>query len=120
MNTQQRSKSQAMVGANVHSFERARILRALKARVRYRYVKPQVLREGQGWRIVSPCCSRNVDPEGGIIDIALLVPRRGVHAGWRLMARDHTLAVWVLHSEARQLDELLEAICQDPRRVFWP
>ena len=120
MNTHKRSKAQAVGATNVHSFERARILRALKSRLRYRYVKPQVLREGQGWRIVSPCCSRNVDPDGGIIDIALLAPKRGLNGGWRLMARDHTLAVWVPHSEAPRLDDLLEAVCQDPQRVFWP
>ena len=48
------------------------IERALRERTRYRYVSPRVLREGQGFRIESPCCSRNVDTTGGVIDIAWL------------------------------------------------
>ncbi len=47
----------------------------------------------------SPCCSRNVDPEGGVIDIALLepcmLPRQAAPVGWRLHSRDHAGATWV-------------------------
>lgn len=103
--------------ASVHSLQQARIQRALRDRVRYRYVKPAVHPEGTGWRIESPCCSRNVDPDGGVIDIALLQP---VRQGWKLLARDHVLRCWVPHSQATRLEDLLVILCQDPQRRFWP
>lgn len=93
------------------------ILDALRERVRYRYVQPVVLPHENGWRIVSPCCSRNVDPAGGVIDIAWLEP---AGAGWRLHARDHRRGQWVAHSEAAALIELLDIVCLDAERVFWP
>lgn len=94
-----------------------RILGALQERVRYRYVQPVVVPAARGWKIVSPCCSRNVDPHGGIIDVAWLEPWMG---GWRLHARDHRLQRWVPHSEAAELAPLLDQICVDSERVFWP
>lgn len=102
----------------VVSLEQTRIQRALRERVRYRYVQPQVLREGSGWRIASPCCSRNVDPAGGVIDVAWL--QRLPRGGWRLHARDHARDAWLRHSESDQLVELLDTICLDPERLFWP
>lgn len=116
-------RSTGMPGATaptgvVVSLEQARIQRALRERVRYRYVQPQVLRKGRGWRVLSPCCSRNVDPHGGVIDVAWL--QRLPHGGWRLHARDHARGEWVRHSESEQLAELLDAICLDPDRLFWP
>ncbi|SCK18040.1 Protein of unknown function [Variovorax sp. HW608] len=107
---------------------RVRLERALRQRVRYRYVQPRVLREGEAFRIESPCCSRNVDPAGGVIDIALLQPcsspGSGTGAtrphGWRLHARDHARAAWVLRHEGAPLDELLDLLCVDADRVFWP
>lgn len=107
-----------------------RLERALRQRVRYRYVQPRVLREGAGLRIESPCCSRNVDPGGGVIDIALLIPsasrtlsdqppdKRG--RGWSLHARDHAAGAWVLQHESDQLDVLLDLLCIDAERQFWP
>ncbi|WP_119154743.1 hypothetical protein [Caldimonas tepidiphila] len=102
----------------VASLEQARIQRALRERVRYRYVQPQVLREGSGWRVRSPCCSRNVDPAGGPIDVAWL--QRLPQGGWRLHARDHARSEWRRHNEAAQLAELLDTLCLDPQRIFWP
>ncbi len=98
-------------------FDRRRIERALRERVRYRYVRPQVLRELDGWRIVSPCCSRNVDSRGGVIDIAWLRAQPPV---WHLYSRDHARRVWVEQEHSEHLVELLDAICLDPKRVFWP
>ena len=49
-----------------------RIARAIQGRERYRYVKPHVIAAEAGYLVRSPCCSRNVDPAGGEIDIALL------------------------------------------------
>lgn len=106
-----------------------RLERALRQRVRYRYVRPRVLREGERFRIQSPCCSRNVDPSGGLIDIALLVPRLApasanpaaqVLQGWRLCARDHVQGIWVPQLENETLDALLDVLCRDQKRLFWP
>jgi len=120
----------APAAGRVLDFMQRRLERALRQRVRYRYVRPRVLREGEGFRVESPCCSRNVDPAGGVIDIALLSPaaphdargRRAAKAprGWRLHARDHVAGAWVLQHESERLDELLDLLCVDAQRVFWP
>lgn len=95
-----------------------RMQRALRERVRYRYVQPVVSREGDCFRIQSPCCSRNVDPGGGVIDIALLIPNGPNH--WTLCARDHANQAWVARLRGQPLDVLLEALCVDDARQFWP
>lgn len=95
-----------------------RMQRALRERLRYRYVQPVVLREGDGFRIQSPCCSRNVDPDGGVIDIALLIPTSPHH--WSLCSRDHANQAWVAQLRNQPLDTLLEALCVDQARQFWP
>ena len=115
-----------------------RVLRALAERVRYRYVQPRVWRDGEAFRIESPCCSRNIEPSGGVIDIALLlppgVPGSAVQRGeggmdpadaadlsqWRLYARHHAQGSWQFHDQAAQMDELLDMLCLDAQRVFWP
>jgi hypothetical protein len=95
-----------------------RLERALRERVRYRYVRPRVLQEGEAFRIQSPNCSRNVDPAGGVIDIALLVPH-GTNS-WRLSARDHAAGEWVPRLQHATLDDVLDALCIDHDRQFWP
>ena len=107
-----------------------RLERALRERVRYRYVEPLVLREGESFRIQSPCCSRNVDPSGGLIDIALLTPgTAGAHGAtgaggagvsWSLSARDHLKSVWRVCLSDAPLALLLDALCVDSERQFWP
>jgi hypothetical protein len=94
-----------------------RILRSLKRRARYRYVSPEVEAEADGYRIVSPCCSRNVDAGGGKIDIARLVcdEQPGV---WLLYSRNHVAQSWELQGEGR-LHALLALLCADPQRIFW-
>jgi len=104
--------------ASLHDLGCARIERALAQRVRYRYVKPTVLREGEAYLITSPCCSRNVDPDGGVINIALLSPLEG--GGWLLCSHDHDTGQWLQHDEAPHMQPLLEEVCLDPDRVFWP
>lgn len=102
----------------VSDFMIYRLERALRERVRYRYVEPLVLREGESFRIQSPCCSRNVDPSGGLIDIALLTP--GADGGWSLSARDHAKSVWRTCLQGKPLDTVLDALCVDSERQFWP
>lgn len=97
------------------------VQRVLGGRSRYRYVKPRVLREGEGVRIESPCCSRNIDRSGGVIDIALLQPGTSHGSrGWTLFARDHAASCWAMQAEDEALQPLLALLCQDPQRVFWP
>jgi hypothetical protein len=112
----------------VHDFMQHRLERALRERVRYRYVKPSVLRQGESFRVQSPCCSRNVDATGGLIDIALLEPVAApaddeaskAPQRWRLCSRNHPGASWEPRYEDQQLDELLDLLCLDPDRLFWP
>ena len=96
----------------------ARIERALGDRVRYRYVVPRVEPASPGWRIVSPNCSRNVDPDGGEIDIAWFEPVEG--GRWLVHARDHAARAWRPHVGARTLAAAVACVCEDPDRVFWP
>jgi len=107
----------AVPGAQVLDLIQLRLQRALRDRQRYRYVTPRVTAEGEGFRVQSPCCSRNVDPQGGLIDIALLMPMPCGH--WRLSSRDHAAGVWVERWRDQPLEVLLEALCVDTERVFW-
>ena len=94
------------------------IERALRDRVRYRYVQPRVLHEGESFRIEAPCCSRNVDPDGGVIDIALLTP--AADGRWSLQVREHGAGAWQMYAEGLSLGEALDTVCVDAERRFWP
>ncbi len=146
------------VDPHPNEFDLKRITRMLEHRVRYRYVTPVVQPIEEGYLVVSPCCSRNIDDSGGIIDIARIkydhpndhgknakpdnetnhdrsltpVPPlpegegygsalRKYHSNekWRLYRKDHQLDVWVLHSTAATLHELIAELNEDPARVFW-
>jgi hypothetical protein len=106
------------LGTQVADLTQHRLARALRARLRYRYVKPRVLREGRGFRIQSPCCSRKVDPAGGMIDIALLVPHDT--DSWCLCSRDHASQTWVARFQNQSLHTVLNVLCVDSQRQFWP
>lgn len=101
-----------------NDLDRKRIERALKARKRYRYVVPSVRTTEGGYRIESPCCSRNIDKEGGVIDVALLQYDME-HGIWQLYRKDHGCGQWNFHSSYERLPELLELLNVDPERVFW-
>jgi len=105
------------VAGHPNEVDARRILQALKRRARYRYVAPEVEAQADGYRIVSPCCSRNVDAAGASIDIARLVCE-GQPGGWRLYSRNHVEQAWELQGEGR-LHALLEILCADPHRIFW-
>lgn len=98
--------------------ERRRIERALRDRRRYRYVSPSVTVVGDGFLIRSPCCSRNIDPEGGVIDIAL-IRMSGADSAWLLYRKDHGAQRWVLHQRHARLVDLLAQLNADPERRFW-
>ena len=106
------------VDPHPNEFDLKRIERMLEHRARYRYVSPLVMPIEEGYLVMSPCCSRNIDAGGGIIDIARIkydYPR----GQWRLYCKDHGLAVWTLHSTAATLHELIGVLNADPARVFW-
>ena len=104
--------------AQVVGFMLPFIERALKDRVRYRYVQPRVLQDGESFRVEAPCCSRNVDRDGGVIDIALLTPE--ADGSWSLAVRDHAARVWVPYADGLSLGEALDTVCVDAERKFWP
>jgi hypothetical protein len=98
--------------------DRKRIERALAGRERYRYVTPAVRPTERGYRIESPCCSRNIDEHGGIIDIARIVFVAGPR-GWQLYRRNHEQRAWEYYAAYATLAALLTELNQDRRRVFW-
>ena len=106
----------------VVSIAHQRIVRALAARERYRYVTPRVepLDDGgrPGWRVVSPNCSRKVDAHGGEIDIAWFVQQPD--GRWQLRAREHTLGRWRTTLDGATLQDALARVCEDPQREYWP
>lgn len=108
----------AALPAHPNDFDHRRIERALRSRKRYRYVTPRVAAMRGGYRIESPCCSRNIDPDGGVIDVALLL-HDALASCWRLYRKDHARGAWQLHSTHDRLIELLDRLNDDPERSFW-
>ncbi|GAB4358772.1 MAG: hypothetical protein Kow0026_19910 [Oricola sp.] len=104
--------------AQPNEFDHRRIARALELRRRYRYVTPRVLRVEHGYRIEAPCCSRTVDPDGGTVDVALVLFDQA-RGEWRLFRRDHESRSWELHSVYSGLHHLLDYLNADPERKFW-
>lgn len=95
-----------------------RIVRLLEKRARYRYVMPVVDTCENGYCIQSPCCSRNIDAAGGIIDIAWLEYDALLDV-WKLHSKDHALDRWQFHVLAQRLDEVMDCLSRDPARAFW-
>lgn len=107
-----------IIDPHPNEFDLRRIRHMLEQRVRYRYVTPVVQPVPGGYLVVSPCCSRNIDSNGGIIDIARIeyAQAKGV---WQIYHKDHRQAEWKLHSAATTLQELITCLNEDPSRVFW-
>ncbi|MGI9211646.1 MAG: DUF3024 domain-containing protein [Methylococcaceae bacterium] len=95
-----------------------RIKLGLERRKRYRYVQPEIRCIADGYQIVSACCSRNIDPDGGTIDIARLV-YQDYSAVWELYRKDHESGLWILHGEYLGLPRMLEILNEDFDRRFW-
>lgn len=104
--------------AHPNPFDERRILRQLQGRRRYRYVEPAVAPALNGYRIEAPCCSRTVDPDGGVIDIALMI-HDPASAGWQLYRKDHATGEWTLHGIYPRLVEILVELAEDAERLFW-
>jgi len=99
--------------------DRKRIERALASRARYRYVTPEVIAAENGYIVRSPCCSRNVDADGGTIDIAWLT-WDSLWQCWLLHCKDHTTGRWTQIADFFSLAEALRPVLDDPHRLFWP
>jgi hypothetical protein len=99
-----------------------RVVRAIADRARYRYVTPEVTPVADGYLIRSPCCSRNIKPDGSIIEVALLLWEAGDGEGppsWRLMRRDHKNCLWLEDSRFARIADLFQRLNSDPSRLFW-
>ncbi len=101
-----------------NEFVRKRIEGAVAGRRRYRYVSPSVHTGEDGYLVRSPCCSRNIDPHGGVVDVALAQYCGGPRP-WLLYCKDHDARQWLLYAAYEQLAELLVDLCTDPYRRFW-
>jgi len=98
--------------------DRKRIERTLSHRRRYRYVSPEVSAVDNGYQIRSPCCSRNIDKTGGVIDIARLEYATAQRV-WYLYRKEHVSGLWQLYAEFKTLVDLLQWLNQDTERLFW-
>ncbi|MGY3621725.1 DUF3024 domain-containing protein [Bradyrhizobium sp. USDA 10063] len=110
----------ALVGPTAHPNELdcKRIERALAARKRYRYVSPNVKQVRGGYLVESCCCSRNIDKDGGLIDVAL-IHYDTVNGAWKLFRKDHTQGIWEFYSIYLRLTSALDELNTDPERLFW-
>jgi hypothetical protein len=107
------------LASHPNEFDCRRIARILEGRRRYRYVAPAVMQIPGGYRIESPCCSRNVDAAGGVIDIARIEPLVRERT-WLLYRLDHALRAWIVYGTFESLNAVLEVLNEDPDRLFWP
>jgi hypothetical protein len=101
-----------------NELDQRRIERALAQRVRYRYVAPRVVSVARGYKVESPCCSRNVDAAGGIIDIAL-IEYDAAEPAWRLYRKNHEADEWLLVDLFGKLHDALAVLTEDADRKFW-
>ena len=104
-------------GTNVFALDGARILRALKERRRYKYVRPRIIHDGWGWVVMSPNCSRSIDASGGEIPIARF--QHAQDGSWEIEAYDHAAGRWVFKANCPRLSEALALVCEDPKREYW-
>jgi hypothetical protein len=108
----------AMCAWQPNELDIRRIKRLLQQRTRYLYVMPQVKIVEHGYCIQSPCCSRNLDSSGGLVDIARLEYdiRLGV---WKLFRKDHQENRWDFFSLEQRLEGLMDYLNVDAARLFW-
>lgn len=109
---------EAAQAAHPNVIDCRRIERALLERRRYRYVRPRVVSMADGYRIEAPCCSRNIDPDGGIVDVALLF-HDSDERRWILFSKDHRKDSWVAHSLHPTIHGAIDIIVSDADREFW-
>ncbi|MBB4382577.1 hypothetical protein GGD61_007270 [Bradyrhizobium sp. SBR1B] len=101
-----------------NELDRNRIKRGLSARKRYLYVSPSVRPVRGGYLIESPCCSRNADENGALIDVALIL-YDAVSGIWKLFRKNHAVGIWEFYSLYHRLASVIDELSADPERVFW-
>ena len=106
------------MAAHPNELDARRIMKRLAQRQRYRYVTPRVVFVENGYQIVSPCCSRNVDAHGGEIDIARLEFDAGQET-WLLFRKNHLTRQWELSVRSESLEGVLLVLNDDTKREFW-
>ncbi len=104
--------------AHPNELDMRRIEKLLDQRQRYRYVAPEVIAIAGGYQVISPCCSRNIDRDGGPIDIARLEFDAEAKV-WRLYRKNHAAGQWELHLCLRELHAVVAQLNEDPERRFW-
>ncbi|MGL3210792.1 DUF3024 domain-containing protein [Bradyrhizobium sp. BR 1433] len=101
-----------------NELDRKRIERALSSRTRYHFVSPNVTPVRGGYLIESPCCSGNIDRDGGLIDVALIL--YDVASGaWKTFFKNHAQGIWEFYSIYHRLSSALDELNADPERLFW-
>ena len=110
-------KTRSLV-AHPNELDLLRIRRSLEQRARYRYVTPVVHPMPGGYLIRSACCSRNIEPAGGEIDIARICWDQD-RGEWSLLGKDHAAQTWIEDGRYARLPELLLRVNSDPDKRFW-
>lgn len=118
MNSNLAHSNLTVSGLQPNEVDRKRIERAIQNRKRYLYVTPKVHAIADGYVIRSANCSRNVDSEGGDIDVAKLEFKDQLRCWW-LYHKDHEIGYWIMHGEYGSLTQILSLLNEDPDRRFW-
>lgn len=105
-------------GSHPNELDLRRIMRMLEKRVRYRYVTVNIAPTDNGYRILSPCCSRTIAPDGQMIDIALIQFNES-SSTWELFSKDHAGNAWRLYRQSGTLTPLMDCLNEDPEKTFW-
>ncbi|MCK1272196.1 DUF3024 domain-containing protein [Bradyrhizobium sp. 49] len=97
-----------------NELDRKRIERALISRKH----SPSVTPVKAGYLIESPCCSRNIDNDGGQMEVALF-HYDAVSGIWKLFFKNHARGSWKFYSIFRRLASAIDELNTDPERLFW-
>ncbi|MCA1374393.1 MULTISPECIES: DUF3024 domain-containing protein [Bradyrhizobium] len=118
MNAALMRKAKAGLLPHPNELDRKRIERGLSARKRYLYVSPKVGPVRGGYLVESPCCSHNIDTDGALIDVALILYDT-VSGIWKLFRKNHAQGVWEFYSLYLRLPSAIDDLNADPERLFW-
>lgn len=118
MNAAVMKRTVAGLNAHPNEVDRKRIECALGSRRRYRYVSPSVKPIKGGYLIESPCCSRDIDKDGRVIDVAF-IHHDAVCGLWKLFWKHHARGIWQFHSVHQRLSAATDELNADLDRVFW-
>lgn len=97
-----------------NELDRKRIERALISRKH----SPSVTPVKAGYLIESPCCLRNIENDGGQIDVALF-HYDAVSGIWKLFFKNHARGSWKFYSIFHRLASAIDELNTDPERLFW-